>query len=186
MREGGSSDTHSLGRLGGEWDFYRVPLIFNEITHFLMICFTAVWPFKIQNHALKLWLEIWPTFILATEDLRSSNAKSKMADQCEATEGELIISKKKALKWEKSKFERWISDAYKLKDSKFGSLCERPKYSNGELYPMLQRSVIRTKTAINYCLSSKMSKLHQWMVFFDLPMPQEVFLISCIRRFLVE
>ena len=88
-----------------------------------------------------------------------------MADQCEANEGELIISIKEALNREKSKFERWISNAYKLKDfnntfqelnklaeavvkGKFGGLRERAKYSIGELYPMLQRSMIRAKTAI--------------------------------------
>ena len=115
-----------------------------------------------------------------------------MADQCGVTEGELIISIKEALKREKSKFERRISNAYKLKDlddsfkelnklaeavvkGKFGGLRERPKYSIGELYPMLQRSMIRAKTAINRRLSLKMSKLHPWMVCFDLPMPQEVF-----------
>ena len=115
-----------------------------------------------------------------------------MADQCGVTEGELIISIKEALKREKSKFERRISNAYKLKDlddsfkelnklaeavvkGKFGGLRERPKYSIGELYPMLQRSMIRAKTAINRRLSSKMSKLHPWMVCFDLPIPQEVF-----------
>ena len=115
-----------------------------------------------------------------------------MADQCGVTEGELIISIKEALKREKSKFERRISNAYKLKDlndsfkelnklaeavvkGKFGGLRERPKYSIGELYPMLQRSMICAKTAINRRLSLKMSKLHPWMVCFDLPMPQEVF-----------
>ena len=125
-----------------------------------------------------------------------------MADQCGVTEGELIISIKEALKREKSKFERRISNAYKLKDlddsfkelnklaeavvkGKFGGLRERPKYSIGELYPMLQRSMIRAKTAINRRLSLKMSKLHPWMVCFDLPMPEEVF-NPCIRRFLVE
>lgn len=125
-------------------------------------------------------------------DLRSSYANSKMADQSEVTEGELIISIKEALKREKSKFERRISNAYKLRDldktfyelnqlaeavvkAKFGGLRERPKYSVGELYPMLQRSMIRAKTAINRRLSSKMSKLHPWLVIFDLPMPQEVF-----------
>jgi len=115
-----------------------------------------------------------------------------MADQCEANEGELIISIKEALNREKSKFERRISNAYKLKDlnntfqelnklaeavvkGKFGGLRERAKYSIGELYPMLKRSMIRAKTAIFRRLSSKMSKVHPWMVCFDLPMPQEVF-----------
>ena len=58
---------------------------------------------------------------------------------------------------------------------KFGGLRERPKYSIGELYPMLQRSMIRAKTASFRRLSSKMSKVHPWMVCFDLPMPHEVF-----------
>ena len=39
-----------------------------------------------------------------------------MADQCEANEGELVFSIKEALKREKSKFKRRISNAYKLKD----------------------------------------------------------------------
>ena len=119
-----------------------------------------------------------------------------MADQCEATEGELIISIKEALKREKSKFERRISNAYRLKDldntffelnklaedvvkAKFGGLRERPKHSIGELYPMLQRSMIRAKTAIYRRLTPRMSKLHPWLVYFDLPMPQEVFNLLC-------
>ena len=73
-----------------------------------------------------------------------------MADQCEATEGELIILIKEALKHEKSKFERRISNTYRPKDlditflelnnlaedvvkGKFGGLRERPKHSIGEL-----------------------------------------------------
>ena len=100
-----------------------------------------------------------------------------MADQCEVKEGELINSIKEALKREKSKFQLRISNAYKLKDldntfqelnklaeavvkGKFGGLRERPKYSIGELYPMLQRCMIRAKTAIFRRLSSKMSKVH--------------------------
>ena len=40
---------------------------------------------------------------------------------------------------------------------------------------MLQRSMVRAKTAIIRRLSPKMSIVHLWMVFFDLPMPYEVF-----------
>jgi len=58
---------------------------------------------------------------------------------------------------------------------KFGGLREVPKYSIGELYPMLEQSMIRTKTASFRHLSSKMSKVHPWMVCFNLPMPQDVF-----------
>ena len=126
-----------------------------------------------------------------------------MANQCEANEGELIFSIKEALKREKSKFKRRISNAYKLKDldntfselnklaevvvkGKCGGLRERPKQSIAELYPMLQRSMIRAKTAIFRCLSSKTSKVHPWMVCFDLRPCHRRSSISCIRRFLVE
>lgn len=78
-----------------------------------------------------------------------------MAAQSEVTEGELIISIKEALKQEKSKFQRQISNAHKLRDldytfqelnkvaeavvkAKFGGLHERAKYGTCELYPMLQ------------------------------------------------
>ena len=115
-----------------------------------------------------------------------------MADRSEATEGELIISIKEALKHEKSKFELRISNAYKLRDiditfqelnklvelfvkAKFGGLRQRPKHSLSKLYPMLQHSMICAKTAINRRLCSRMSKLHHWMVVFGPPMPQEVF-----------
>lgn len=115
-----------------------------------------------------------------------------MADQPEATERELIISIKEALKREKSKFERRISNAYRLRDldvtikelnklseavvkAKFGGIRERPKYCIGQLYPILERCMIRAKTAIYRRLSPRMSKLHPWMVCFELPMPQEVF-----------
>ena len=134
----------------------------------------------------------WANFYLEAGDLGISELKSKMADQCEATEGELIASVKAALKREKSKFERRISNTYRLKDlnntfvelnklaedvvkAKFGGLRERPKHSIDKLYPMLQRSMIRAKTTIYPRLSPKMSKLHPWLVYFDLPMPQEVF-----------
>ena len=40
---------------------------------------------------------------------------------------------------------------------------------------MLQRSMVRAKTAIIRRLSPKMSIVHPWMVFLDLHMPHEVF-----------
>ena len=40
---------------------------------------------------------------------------------------------------------------------------------------MLQRCMIRAKCAIDRRLSPRMSKVHPWMVIFDLPMAQEVF-----------
>ena len=40
---------------------------------------------------------------------------------------------------------------------------------------MLQRSMVRAKTAIIRRLSPKMSIVHPWMVCFDLLMPHEVF-----------
>ena len=40
---------------------------------------------------------------------------------------------------------------------------------------MLQRSMVRAKTAIIRLVSPKMSIVHPWMICFDLPMPHEVF-----------
>ena len=40
---------------------------------------------------------------------------------------------------------------------------------------MLQRNMVRAKTAIIRRLSPKMSIVHPWMVCFDLPTPHEVF-----------
>ena len=58
----------------------------------------------------------------------------------------------------------------------FGGLRERTNYYRiDEICPMLQRSMVRTKTAIIRCRSPKMSTVHPWMVCFDLLMPHEVF-----------
>ena len=46
---------------------------------------------------------------------------------------------------------------------------------SARLCPMLQRSMVRVKTAIIRRLSPKMSIVHPWMICFDLPMPHEVF-----------
>lgn len=40
---------------------------------------------------------------------------------------------------------------------------------------MLQRCMIRAKCAIDCRLSPRMSKVHLWMVVFDLPVAQQVF-----------
>ena len=115
-----------------------------------------------------------------------------MADRSEPNEEEIIFSIKEALRDKKSLFERRISNAHKLRDlnitfnrlnkiaelvvkGNFGGIRERPKHKLGELYPMLERCMIRAKSAIDRRLSPRMSKLHPWMVVFDLPMPQEVF-----------
>ena len=57
----------------------------------------------------------------------------------------------------------------------FGGIQDRPKYKMAELYPMLQRCMIRVKCAIDRPLSPRMSKLHPWMIVFDLHMAREVF-----------
>ena len=58
----------------------------------------------------------------------------------------------------------------------FGELRERTNYYRiDEICPMLQRSMVHAKTAIIRRLSPKMSIVHLWIVFFDLPMPYEVF-----------
>ena len=58
----------------------------------------------------------------------------------------------------------------------FGGLRERTNYYRiDEICPMLQRSMVRTKTAIIRRRSPKMRTVHPWMVCFDLLMPHEVF-----------
>ena len=108
------------------------------------------------------------------------------------TEEELIYSIKEALRHKKSAFQRRIANGHKLRDlditfnrlnqiselvvkENFGGIRERPKHKLGELYPKLEHCIIRAKSAIDCRLSPRMSKLHPWMVAFDLPMAQEVF-----------
>ena len=139
-------------------------------------------------HAWKLLVEIGPTFNLAAHNLGLSLTKSKMA---EPTEEELIHSIKEALRHKKSAFQRRIGNSHKLRDlditfnrlnqiselavkGNFGGIRERPKHKLGELYPMLERCMIRAKSAIDRRLSPRMSKLHPWMVVFDLPMARGV------------
>ena len=43
------------------------------------------------------------------------------------------------------------------------------------LFPMLQRSMGRAKTAIIHRLGPKISIVHPWIISFHLPMPREVF-----------
>ena len=102
-----------------------------------------------------------------------------MVDRSEAT-----------LKHNKSAFERRISNVHKLRDlditfnrliqiaalfvkGNFGGIQDRPKHKLGELYPMLQRCMIRAKSAIDRRLSPRMSKLHPWRVVFDLSMARD-------------
>ena len=56
----------------------------------------------------------------------------------------------------------------------FGGLQKRPKRRVGELHPTLQNYMIRVKR-IYHLLSPRMSKLHPWMVVFELHVAQEVF-----------
>ena len=115
-----------------------------------------------------------------------------MADYSEPTDEELISSIKEALKHNKSALQQRIANGHKLRDlditfnrlnnvaelvvkGNFEGIRDRPKYKIAELYPMLQRCMIRAKCAIDRRLSPRMSKLHPWMVVFDLPMAREVF-----------
>ena len=100
------------------------------------------------------------------------------------------ISIKDALKREKSKFQWGIWNAHtlegktfhelnKLAESvlkgNFDGLRERTNYYRiREIFPRLQRGMVRAKTAIIHRLCP-MSTVHPWMVCFDLPMPYEVF-----------
>ena len=115
-----------------------------------------------------------------------------MASQNKPDQKELFSGIKRALNRQKSEFEHWISNAHKLKDldetfnaldkvaeavvkGKYGPLRYRHEHEISHVYPMLQRTMIRAKNGINRRLTSRMSKVHPWMICFDVPMPQEVF-----------
>ena len=116
----------------------------------------------------------------------------KMASQSEPDQEELFNGIKGALKRQKSKFERQISNVHKLKDldetfnaleklaeavvkGKYGPLRYRHEHEISHVYPMLERTMIIAKNGINTRLTPRMSKIHPWVICFDVPMPQEVF-----------
>lgn len=115
-----------------------------------------------------------------------------MAARSEPDQEEIINGIKGALNRQKSEFERRISNVHKLKDldqtfkalekvadavvkGKYGPLRYRHEHEINHVYPMLERTMIRAKNGINRRLTSRMSKLHPWMICFDVPTPQEVF-----------
>ena len=71
-----------------------------------------------------------------------------------------------------TELDRVIEDIVK---AKYGSLQHRPKYEQGKLYPMLERSMERAHRTIYRRLTAQMSKLHPWLICFEVAMPQEVF-----------
>lgn len=115
-----------------------------------------------------------------------------MVSQSEPGPDELINGITGALYRQKSEFQQQISNVHKLKDldetfkalekvakavvkGKYGPLRYRHQHEISQVYPMLERIMIRAKKGINRRLSPRMSKIHPWMICFDLPMPQEVF-----------
>ena len=140
------------------------------------------------NFDLKLGqVSYWPRGSWAQK-----NKKSKMASQSEPGPDELINGITGALYHQKSEFQRQTSNVHKLKDldetfkalekvakavvkGKYGPLRYRHEHEISQVYPMLERIMIRAKKGINRRLSPRMSKVHPWMICFDVPMPQEVF-----------
>jgi len=115
-----------------------------------------------------------------------------MASQSEPGPDELISGITGALYRQMSGFQRQISNVYKLKDldetfkalekvakavvkGKYGPLRYRHEHEIIHVYPMLERIMIRAKKGISRRLTPRMSKIHPWMICFDVPMPQEVF-----------
>ena len=115
-----------------------------------------------------------------------------MASQSEPDHDELINGITRGLNRQKSEFQRRISNVHKLKDldetfkelekvveavvkGKYGPLCYRHEHEISHVYPMLVRTMIHAKNGIYRRLSPRMSKIHPWMICFDVPMAQEVF-----------
>ena len=114
---------------------------------------------------------------------------NKMAAQSEPDREEIISGIKRALRSQKSKFERRISNVHKLRDldqtfKELGKVAEavvngpprnRHQHEISHVYLMLERTMVRAKNGIFRRLSPRMSKIHPWMVCLDIPMPHEVF-----------
>ncbi|CAB3990548.1 Hypothetical predicted protein [Paramuricea clavata] len=60
-------------------------------------------------------------------------------------------------------------------EAKYGKLQYRHENEPAKIYPMLERIMDRVNRAIYRRLNPRMSKLHPWLVCFDVGMPREVF-----------
>ena len=59
--------------------------------------------------------------------------------------------------------------------SNYGSLRQRYKHELIPVYPLLQRQMISIKNSIVRRLKPRMSKVHPWMICFDVSMALEIF-----------
>ena len=115
-----------------------------------------------------------------------------MATKSDLTENEVISSLKKALEHEKSNLLERTLNRYNFRDlsrtfaeldqlvedavkAKYGGLQDRPMYEQGKLYPILERIMQRTNSAIDRRLTPRMSKIHPWVIRCDVAIPREVF-----------
>lgn len=115
-----------------------------------------------------------------------------MAARADPTEDEVITTLKRALDREKYELLGKTSNRYNSRDlsrtfnelnqvvedvvkAKYGRLQHRHEYEQGKLFPMLERVMERSSRAILRRMSPRMSKLHPWLVCFEVAIPQEVF-----------
>lgn len=109
-------------------------------------------------------------------------------------EQNVIDGIKRCLEREKSKLFVVTSNVHKLRDlsmvfnelnrltedvvkGKYGSIRDRHKHELANIYPMLERLMKRIHSAIMRRLSPRMSRLHLWLICFDVAMPQELFTV---------
>ena len=57
----------------------------------------------------------------------------------------------------------------------FGTLSQRGKHDIIPAWPMLERCINRIQQSISRRLSTRMSKVHPWMVCFDVVLARELF-----------
>ena len=124
-----------------------------------------------------------------------------MAASSDPTESEVINTIKKSLDSQKLSLITRTGNAHNRRDlsrtflelnrtaeyvvkANYGQLQYRCEFEQARLFPMLERVLERAHRAILRRLSPRMSKLHPWLVCFDVSIPKEVF--ALLKKVLEE
>ena len=117
-----------------------------------------------------------------------------MVDGRELQDSELNEGNQYALWGLERQFSRKVSNSHNLRDlaavfrrlgeladftvkAKFGSIRERHEHEVVKVYPMLHRSMEKVQRGIDRRLVPRMSKLCPWVVYLEIPMAKEVFVV---------
>ena len=100
--------------------------------------------------------------------IKSALDREKLKLMCETSNSHRSIDLSATFK----ELDRVVADVVK---AKYGKLQYRHENEMAKIYPMLERIMDRVNRAIYRRLNPRMSKLHPWLVCFDVGMPRELF-----------